>query len=41
MKLFSFGLALTISSAANKEFGQRRILEEGADQKDLKRYGYI
>lgn len=37
----AFGMALTVSSAANKELGQRRIFEEGADQEDLERYGYI
>ncbi len=36
-----FGLALTSSSVANKELGQRRILKKGADQKNIERYGYI
>lgn len=34
-------LALTVSSAANKELGQRRIFEEGTDQEDLERHGLI
>lgn len=34
-------LALTVSFTANEELGQGRILEEGADQEDFERYGYI
>lgn len=34
------GYALTVSPTANKELGQRRVSEEGADQKDFERYGY-
>ena len=35
------GLALTVWSAANKEPSKGGIFEEGANQEDFERYGYI
>lgn len=40
MKLFHLDRG-SLSSAANKELGQRGVFEEGTDQKDLERYGLI
>ena len=41
MESVFLGLALTVWSAANKEPSQGGVFEEGANQKNLERYGYI
>ena len=41
MESVFFGLALTVWSAANKEPSQGGVFEEGVNQEDFERYGYI
>ena len=37
----SLELALTVPPTADKELGQGRVPEEGADKEDYERYGYF
>ena len=36
----SLELALTVSSSANEEPGQRRVFKKSVDQEDFESYGY-